>query len=113
MEKHGRTRQATDENIIWRMRFTCWIKKATDLHSECVILIVFPWQQYLQESTLRLYAHCLVIIKRCVMYSKHCALKGCTERYHYFRQSFRQMEGQGTTSEEDTKISCNNQISHS
>ena len=29
--------QATDENIIWRMRFACWITKATDTHSEHVI----------------------------------------------------------------------------
>jgi len=28
---------------IWRIRFTCWINKATDTHSECVILIAFPW----------------------------------------------------------------------
>ena len=24
---------------IWRMRFACWIPKATDTHSGCVILI--------------------------------------------------------------------------
>jgi hypothetical protein len=28
-------RQATDENIIRRMRFACWITKATDTHSIC------------------------------------------------------------------------------
>jgi len=61
MEKHGRTGQTTDENIIQRMLFACWIKKATDIHSEYVIFIVFPWQKYLRESTLLLilYAHCL------------------------------------------------------
>jgi len=26
---------------IWRMRFACWITKATDGHPEYVILIVF------------------------------------------------------------------------
>ena len=30
MEKYGRARQATDDNIIWRMRFTSWITKVTD-----------------------------------------------------------------------------------
>jgi len=25
VEKHCWARQATDGNIIWRMRFTCWI----------------------------------------------------------------------------------------
>ena len=35
----GTARQATDENIIKRMRFVCWITKATDTHSEYVILL--------------------------------------------------------------------------
>jgi hypothetical protein len=39
--KYGRTRQATDENIIWRMLFACRITKATDTHSEYGILIAF------------------------------------------------------------------------
>jgi hypothetical protein len=33
VEKYGTARQATDENIIRRMRFACWITKATDTHS--------------------------------------------------------------------------------
>jgi hypothetical protein len=37
VEKYGRDRQTTDDNIIWRMRFACWITKATDTHSEYVI----------------------------------------------------------------------------
>ena len=31
------------------MRSECWITKATDTHSECVIIIVFPHQQWLDE----------------------------------------------------------------
>jgi hypothetical protein len=38
VEKYGRTRESTDDNIIRRMRFACWITKATDTHSEYVIL---------------------------------------------------------------------------
>jgi hypothetical protein len=34
---------------IWRMRIACWIPKATDTHSEYVVLIAFPLQQSLQE----------------------------------------------------------------
>jgi hypothetical protein len=30
VEKRGRARQATDDNITWRMPFACWITKATD-----------------------------------------------------------------------------------
>ena len=40
MEKYGTARQATDYNIIRRMRFACWIIKYTDTHSEYVIIIV-------------------------------------------------------------------------
>jgi hypothetical protein len=32
-KKYGRARQATDGNIIWRMRIAYWISKATDTHS--------------------------------------------------------------------------------
>ena len=33
--------QATDGNILRHMRFTCWITKATDTHSEYEIPLVF------------------------------------------------------------------------
>ena len=52
MEKYGTARQATHDNIIRRMRIACWITKATDTHSEYVILIAFPRQQWLRERTL-------------------------------------------------------------
>jgi len=35
--------------IIWRMRIAFRIPKATDTHSECVILIAFPRNQWLHE----------------------------------------------------------------
>jgi hypothetical protein len=62
MEKCGRAKLATDENIIRRMRFACQITKTTDTNSEYVILIGFP-QQLLRESALLLcftYITCLV-----------------------------------------------------
>jgi hypothetical protein len=34
-------RQTTDDNIIWRMRFACWITKATDTQLEYAMLIAF------------------------------------------------------------------------
>jgi len=43
--KFCRLGQATDDNIIQRMRFACWITKATDTHSEYLILIAFLRQQ--------------------------------------------------------------------
>jgi len=41
VETCRRAGQDTDYNIIRRMRFSCWITKAIDTHSEYVILIVF------------------------------------------------------------------------
>jgi hypothetical protein len=50
VEKYGTAGQATDDNIIRRIRFACRITKDTDTHSECIILIAFPQQQGLRES---------------------------------------------------------------
>jgi hypothetical protein len=60
VEKYGRARQAKDDNIIQCMCFGCWITKATNTHSEYVILIAFPRQQWLHETCLNvtLYVHC-------------------------------------------------------
>jgi hypothetical protein len=65
VEKYGRARQATDDNIIRRMRFACWITKATDTHSEFVILIAFTQQEWLREraSMFLLHAYCLSCLK--------------------------------------------------
>jgi hypothetical protein len=62
VEKYCTVRQATDDNIILRMRFACWITKATDRHSECVRLVAFPQQQWLREGAcVMLYAYCLLV----------------------------------------------------
>ena len=50
MEELDTARQTTDDNI-WRMRFACWITKATDTHSEYAILTEFPRQQLLRERS--------------------------------------------------------------
>jgi hypothetical protein len=68
VEKYGTVRQATDDNIIRRMRIACWITNATDTHSQYVILTAFPPQQWLRErpSILRyIYIACLVEIRLC------------------------------------------------
>jgi hypothetical protein len=49
VEKCGTAGQATDGNIIRRMRCACRITEATDTHSEYMILIGFPRQQWLRE----------------------------------------------------------------
>jgi len=40
---------AGHRKTIWRMRFACWIPKATNAHSGCVILLTFLLQQWLQD----------------------------------------------------------------
>jgi hypothetical protein len=45
-----RTRMA-----IWRMRIACWITKATNAHSEYVILTAFPLQHWLRERASMLH----------------------------------------------------------
>jgi hypothetical protein len=81
VEKYGRVRQATDDNIIRRMRFACWITKATDTHSEYKILIVFLLQQWLcdRASMLRSYVHCLYFSQmpeKCNKFEFHKSVSG-------------------------------------
>ena len=46
---------------IWRI--ACWIPKATDTHSDYVILIAFPLQQWLHERALILrYTHSALLV---------------------------------------------------
>ena len=40
VEKYGRVRQATDDSIIWRVRFACWVTKATDTKSMQHLLLL-------------------------------------------------------------------------
>jgi hypothetical protein len=55
---------ATDGNIIWHMRFACYLTKATDIHSECAIFFVCPRQRWFRgrASALRLYVQSLSLL---------------------------------------------------
>jgi len=44
---------------MWRMRIACWIPKATDTHSEYVILIAFPLLHELALVLRYMYITCL------------------------------------------------------
>jgi hypothetical protein len=37
---------------IWRMSIACWIPKATNTHTGCVILIAFPLQQLHERASM-------------------------------------------------------------
>jgi hypothetical protein len=61
-KKSCRAGQATDDSMTHAL--ACWITKATNTHSEHVILIVFPRQHWLHErATMPRYTYipCLVI----------------------------------------------------
>jgi hypothetical protein len=53
VKKYSRFRQAMG-GIIRRVRFESWITAAKNTHSECIILIDFPKQQWLHEHVLTL-----------------------------------------------------------
>jgi len=64
---------------IWCMRIACWIIKSKNTHSEYVLLIAFPLQQWLhkRDSMLRYtYLASVVNDKASGKYSNHWALKG-------------------------------------
>jgi hypothetical protein len=44
--------EVTDKTITLRMRFACWIIKATDARSEYAILLAFPWQQLFRNTCI-------------------------------------------------------------
>ena len=56
-KKYSRARQATVDNIMWRMRFACCVAKATDTHSEYVILIAFPPQWFRERASVLCYTY--------------------------------------------------------
>ena len=49
MGKYGGARQATDDNIVRRMRMVWRITKTTDTHSENAILTALLRQKWLRE----------------------------------------------------------------
>jgi hypothetical protein len=57
----------------WRMRIAYWIPESTNTHTECVILIVFPLQQWLHESAAMLrYKYIADVVINCVPNSDLC-----------------------------------------
>ena len=63
MQKYGAAGEATDDNIIGRMRYICWINRAINTHSKYVIFIAFPQQQLLRaraSMSRDTYVSCLI-----------------------------------------------------
>ena len=73
-EKYGRARQATDDNVIRRMRFACWITKATDTHSEYVIRNFFYTATVVSRTFLIVTLHIRYL--SCYNQEAVCLLRG-------------------------------------
>jgi hypothetical protein len=79
VEKYGKARNATDYNIIRRMRFSCWITKATNTHSDYVTLIAFPRQQWFRErGPILRYTYIASLIYTLLSHSRNLPTK-----YHH------------------------------
>jgi hypothetical protein len=65
---------------IWRMRIACWITKATNTHSEYVILIAFLQQKWLREcASLLCYSYVYIgrivhILIGCIVHIPICCI---------------------------------------
>jgi hypothetical protein len=93
VEKYNTARHASDDNIIRRMRIACWITKATDTHSDYVILIAFSTATVVTRTRLNvtLYVHCLYcyFLSRYVRFMIHRHGSVCLLRWRNRRQQTR------------------------
>jgi hypothetical protein len=62
MEKYGRAGQTAEDTVTRRMRFSCWLAKAKNTHSEYEIFTAFPWQQWLIERASILCYTCIACL---------------------------------------------------
>ena len=65
VQKYGKARQSTNDNIMRCMRCLCWTSTATDTRSGYVILIAFPRQKQIREGAYMLcytYIACRVFL---------------------------------------------------
>jgi hypothetical protein len=56
VHKYFRTGQATDDNIIRRMHFACWIPTAKNAHTVRVIRIAFSLQGLHERASMLCYS---------------------------------------------------------
>ena len=71
--KCGTARKATDDNIIRRMRIGCWVTKATNTHSEFVMLTAFFTTTMVtrRASIFRLYVQYIACVAETTNFDRH------------------------------------------
>jgi hypothetical protein len=77
MEEYCRAIQSADD-IIWRMRFACCLTKATNTHSEYLILIALLLQQWLHERVSVVSYNYIVV---CFLLGNSPASEFCTPTF--------------------------------
>jgi len=76
MEKYYRAGNATDDNVIQRMRFACWITKARNTHLDYAIRTAFARQYLLhQRASMLCHTNCYGV---CLVFPTLCKLKICS-----------------------------------
>jgi len=88
VDKYGTVGEATDYNITRRMRFACWINKATNTHSQNVTLFAVPLEHWLHEraSLLRSFLTLLLLLLEhfeCVWLSVRTAEQSLSQTLTY------------------------------
>jgi hypothetical protein len=77
VEKYGTARQATDDNIIRRMRMACQITKTTNTHSEYVNIYCFPTAKMAARTCLNISLYVAVLLLFTLIFA-FCRAGGCS-----------------------------------
>jgi hypothetical protein len=72
VEKYCRAGHATNDSIMQHTCIACWIPKATGTHSDYLIFVVFPEQQWLHKQASKWRYTCMACL---VWYCINCITK--------------------------------------
>ena len=88
MEKYVTAGHATDDNIIQRARFVCWLNKAIGTHSEHVIMrFKTKWLRERVSSLRYMYTACLVFLLSFLTFAFKCN-SNSTSLFSFFNFDF-------------------------
>jgi len=65
VEKYDRAGQTTDDNLIWRIRFACWMNNAADTHLEYALNAFHGNSGFVNVPQCYVYAYiaCLFLLQ--------------------------------------------------
>jgi len=68
---------------IWCVHIACWIPKTTNRHSEYIIPIVFPLQQWLHKSVQCYVIHTLCVLQASILVESGSSATNITSNGHH------------------------------